>query len=461
MDAELLGQSMRDATDQIELRPDFTAAVLRGARRRRARRRTAAAGAALCAALAGGAAVAVWPAAPPGQEQLADARFDQPTRGDLGGDRQFTTDVVAAWRNGVLSPRRVFPEAPDDLRGDPHVYWAGTTEAGPAAVVLQRVRVGTRGSARPGDADQITTLVGLVATDPANGQLTLVKTYTPHVAGGDYVRAGFQFGPGDRTVLALDDGEPMFVSAGATYAQTGAVTRSWQEVPRADGVGVVTLPEGTDPGDVRLVVRQPPRPTDREPDPQTFVGLYQASAELSPTSSAPSKPDHTLPWWETGVGVARVGATPGDEPDEQVSDVFDQALAEAAVTDPLARHSVTRWNVLAGRAGGGTAIIGERQDGDRPSRLFTVLRDANGAVTQVLFSGEVDPTAPLPVHVRLPDGQGWVVAAYGSSLRYRTGPGEAWRTADTGRDAGLLPDPATEVEVTPRGGAPVVVPLPR
>ena len=53
--------------------------------------------------------------------------------------------------------------------------------------------------------------------------------------------------------------------------------------------------------------------------------------------------------------------------------------------------------------------------------------------------------------MRLPDGQGWLVARYGAGLRYRL-PGGEWR--DAGREAALLPDaPRLEVEVTPEGGA--------
>jgi hypothetical protein len=54
--------------------------------------------------------------------------------------------------------------------------------------------------------------------------------------------------------------------------------------------------------------------------------------------------------------------------------------------------------------------------------------------------------------MKLPDGQGWVVADRGATLRQRTGDGP-WQAA--GRDAALLPAAANEVEVTRPGMSPV------
>lgn len=59
----------------------------------------------------------------------------------------------------------------------------------------------------------------------------------------------------------------------------------------------------------------------------------------------------------------------------------------------------------------------------------------------------------------MPDAQGWVVAAYGSHLRYRTSTSGAW--LDGGDNAALLPDAAAEVQVNRPGKAPAVVTLRR
>ncbi|WP_162788463.1 hypothetical protein [Amycolatopsis albispora] len=55
----------------------------------------------------------------------------------------------------------------------------------------------------------------------------------------------------------------------------------------------------------------------------------------------------------------------------------------------------------------------------------------------------MDPAAALPVRLRLPDGQGWVVAAKGARLDYRTGEAREGDFAD----AALIPDAATQVQI--------------
>ncbi|MEK8105276.1 hypothetical protein NKG94_08965 [Micromonospora sp. M12] len=62
----------------------------------------------------------------------------------------------------------------------------------------------------------------------------------------------------------------------------------------------------------------------------------------------------------------------------------------------------------------------------------------------------------LPVRLRLPDDQGFLVAAEGSALSYRVGDGQ-WQ--DAGRDAALLPATATDVQVTDADGTATSVPV--
>lgn len=71
---------------------------------------------------------------------------------------------------------------------------------------------------------------------------------------------------------------------------------------------------------------------------------------------------------------------------------------------------------------------------------------------QPAASGIVDWTAPLPVRLRLPDGQGVLVVAEGAALSYRVGTG---RWHDAGRGAALLPAAAT-VRVTTASGTTTV-----
>jgi hypothetical protein len=83
-----------------------------------------------------------------------------------------------------------------------------------------------------------------------------------------------------------------------------------------------------------------------------------------------------------------------------------------------------------------------------------VLTDQHG--TQVAHGGPIDSEAALPVTVRLPGGDGWVVARLKATLRWRSDTGP-WRLA--GQDAALIPATATQVEVTPAGASTRIVTL--
>ena len=61
-----------------------------------------------------------------------------------------------------------------------------------------------------------------------------------------------------------------------------------------------------------------------------------------------------------------------------------------------------------------------------------------------------DAGATLPVRVRLPDEQGWVVANLSATVRWRVGGGE-WTSAV--HSAALVPDePGAQVEITTPDG---------
>lgn len=113
MDAQLLGQHLREAATQVEVRPGFTADVLRGARRRQTRRRLVVAGAAACTVLVGTGTATMWSTTHVAQVQPADpggvsVRAGEPHRArarpgrtpvrlhpDLSGDRCCHPRVAA------------------------------------------------------------------------------------------------------------------------------------------------------------------------------------------------------------------------------------------------------------------------------------------------------------------------------------------------------------------------------
>lgn len=90
---------------------------------------------------------------------------------------------------------------------------------------------------------------------------------------------------------------------------------------------------------------------------------------------------------------------------------------------------------------------------DDPARAIALLARGD-APFQPAASGFIDWKASLPVRLRLPDGQGVLVAAEGAALSYRVGAG---RWQDAGSGAALLPADATEVRVTAAGGTAITV----
>jgi hypothetical protein len=445
VDTNTLNHAMREATEDLSPAPDFASRVMRRGRRRALWSRVRAvtvAGAVLVSA--GGIAVVVWPG---GTEPsvVADWRLNQPTGGDLAGDATVLDDAVRAWRDGLR-----YLDGGDGvataLRGEPHVYWAGTTPGGRAAVVLQATA-----------AHDSEAVVGVVAVDPASAEFRLVGDRDP----ADGPRWAYAFGPGDRTVLALDDGESMYFSPSSKTASDGVVTRDWQRMDVTDGVALAQVPQGGDPEDIRILARQV-QPAPRERDSTGLRPLWRASEYVARVDSLRTgepyslhvdyTPRGMLSWRESGPGgVTRVG--PPVQIGGDAKSLFGQAVNASAYVDMTAGiMGLSEWFVAAGLPDGRTALLGEFIQDLNDAELFAVLLDSGGAVIEVLPGGAVNSQEAVPVRMRMPVGQGWVVAAYGSSLAYRTSSGGAWIGA--GKDAALLPDTATEV----RAGT-AVIPL--
>jgi hypothetical protein len=458
MEANRLAAAWREATDELRLPADFVDRVVRGGRRRAAHRRgRIVAGVATVALIVAGVALVGiargGPTATP-----SDPRLEEPTHGDLATDQAFIDRAVRAWRDGIKvsynADRGIF----DDPRSAPHVYWAGTTPAGPAAVVLQRFYLHEHDNLSSTDANETQTLVGLVGSDPAGNRLALV---------GDQYRADgfpepgyFLFGPGDRTVLVLRRDVPVYLSTRPVLDQDGRTTRQWQRLAFTDSVAVAQIPAEDDPDAVRLVART----TAPEPDVKTWDGLLllerasvylQAAADIRAGRTTEfDQRENRLQWLEYGPPV-RVGQDPPamDHPDH----VLNEALHDWGTIDlGLSTTYYGLWCVVAGLPDGNVALVSEVQQDDRPSRVYAVITDRAGTVLAVRPGNVVDLTAALPVVVRLPDGQGWVVASYGRQLAYRSAGGD-WTPA--GAHAALLPDVAAEVRVTDPTGTTADVPL--
>ena len=423
-----LGTAMRDVTEDLDVRVGFTADVLRGGRRRLAwRRRGLAAAMAVVVGLIGfGAGLLVRVRADPDPQ---DVRLLEPTRGNLAGNEATLLRATALWRDSTTLDWRKERHV-TEFRGRPHVYWAGVTFGGDAAVVMQEAKA----------YDRWQTMVGLIATDPADGVRKLVGSTNPRDPTG--FGESFQFGWQDRTFLVLDRPTPVYSSQDADWDYDGRPHRTWSLVKMTDGVGLWTVPEDSDPADTRLLASE---------DPPT--GAISADRLLT-TRSASS-------YVEDGINARRTGTTAitstvdrlfgpgtrlvvGAQASPPPVDVDPVALLRAAgMIDIGVDPRAGTWRIRGRLPDGDLVVVGEYQQGPRPSALYAVVLRPDGTPERVLRGSEVKPSEVAVV--RLPDNQGWVAAAEGRKLRFRTSTAGDWQGSDT--SATLIPDDAVQVQV--------------
>ena len=433
MNTTELSAHLRDATDGLTVRPDFADAVLRGGRRRRARRRlTVVASVLAVAAVATTATVVTQRTDDP--VPVADARFSMPTKGDLADDQAFLDEVRQAWVAGLPSAPEARDRYYDDRRGEPHVYWAGNTPAGRAAIVLQQVYVHPNSQV---PEKGLRTAEGLVAVDPGDGRFKLVNT---RMIGVDEVPGQaqyYRFGPDDRTMLIVDRGRPLHYDPAPVYAEDAQEIRfEWRPVKPSGDVAFLTAPARR--GQVSAMVYEGNDPPVRLPVRQTPVIPMSASAWLTQRLPDPSyRPRSAILDW--GPVMWRVG--------EPLATSSAKLNATWGYYPHYPYDSFTSlWTIAARLPDGRVVILKETQnDSAQPRLIAEIAANADTVNTVRVDGGTVDADAVLPVRFRIPDGGGWIVADKGKELSYRTAPGAAWQKV--GRDAALLPENATEVLV--------------
>jgi len=444
-DTTRLTTAMREATDGLEPPEDFTAAVLRGGRRRRTRGRVAIGAVVtgvVAAAVVTAAAVPHRLAAPPPGGQPEQPKLEQilvRSGGDLIHDRDTVRLARTAWQESVDTTYLNDFGYLSQRQGEPHVYWAGTTPAGPSAIVTQTVVLPTNDNVAPTDRGRQVVAVGLLVTSPgAKRELELVGV---QLDGDQNGHGGYFLFPDNRTVLGIepdDDGMALFVSPVTTIGTDGRSRRPWTELPAHDGVSYVRLPHPANPRNVRLVV------SEAGGDPNAGEQKIGAHIPLLLTTDYLAERegihvDNDLSWPSGSIPVGEKHKLP-----RSPANLFGTALRESGLPDPTSfEDTAGRWLVVAGMADGRTMIVGSYQELDNPAYLFTVLVRADGSVEKVTRGPVADPDAVLPVGVRLPDGQGWVVAAVGHQLRHNAGG--AWSAPVA--DAALVPDASTDVRV--------------
>ncbi|MPZ85499.1 MAG: hypothetical protein GEV28_36015 [Actinophytocola sp.] len=451
MDTHELTSALHEATDGLEPRADFAVAVLRGGRRRRTRGRVA-----IGAALAGTAAVAVLAAvvvpnqlsAPPPAEQpdgpakTVDLLTD--SGGDLIDDEGTVRLATTGWQDAVDGTPANADGHLNGRKGNPHVYWAGTTPAGPAALVTQAVVLPSDDTVEPTDRGREVTAVGLLVTNPADTEKRELELVAVQLDGDHNGRGGYFMFPDNRTVLGIEPTElggkdlSLFVSPNTAIGPDGRSRRQWTPLAPHDGVAFVQLPAPADPRNVRLVVGDTGGdPNAGEQKMGAHIPLLAAVVYIDPTLGVDRDNGPGWPPEDVKVGYDHELA-------RSPVNLFGAALRESTLLDPASFEEVEgQWLVVAGLANKKTMIVGSYQEVNNPAYFFYVLVRSDGSVESVTRGPQVDPSALLPVVLHLPGGDGWVVAANVQQLSHRSGG--AWSTPVA--DADLVPADATQVRV--------------
>jgi hypothetical protein len=262
---------------------------------------------------------------------------------------------------------------------------------------------------------------------------------------------GGMFAGADRSVLVVFDPDaPTGYSLGRTYHPDGQITRDWTPLRFTGGVAVVRVPARADQGAV-AVARQP-YPLSQP------LELANASVNSNPylVGLGPYA-DHQngrLEWGVYNLDGPDQGAKPdpnkcgpGQPRDHSRSGPFRDPLGAGGTQSGM-------WAACGTTPNGSEVIVSDAQLIGDPAFVWYSLRSPAGVV-RYRYVGPVDTSAPLPVKIALPQGQGYVVAREGALLRYRIGAGP-WQAER--HNAMLLPSQATAVQVTV-GGSSTIVPL--
>ena len=418
MDTNELTLALREVTDDVTPRPNFAADVLRGGRRRRSRNRFTIGAAVVGTAAVAAVAVTVLPkdlAAPPPADRPTEFSLLDRSGGDLIDDEAVTRAAIAGWTDGLAgNAGEAAGISPENLVGDPHVFWAGYTSFGNAAIVAQEATLadGTR-----------TVASGAVADNPNDDRPDELE-----LVGASPTPTAFLL-PDNKSLLApLPDGiQDLFVSTTITVNDEGRSVRSaWKSFSGEDTATVIQLAELPRPHNLRIAIG-----TTEGRDGYLPVRLHP---------NTPVIPNRGLPWVPFPIHVPE----PRDLPSGQVWESFTNGLRDSGLLDAY-KEGPPKWTVVADLSDGRTLILSEYQELDNPAWAFSVLLRPDGSVETVERVTEIDPTSTAPIIAPAPDGQGTVVAAEGQSIAYRTSADGSWE--DLGNGAALVPDDASDIRV--------------
>lgn len=416
------------ATRDVHPGADLLTGVRRGGRQRVVRRRAVLAGG-LAALLAGPTAGLLHRLPSRSDTPVASVLFDAATRGDLAADVGYLQLVLAEWtrHHAELS-------GPDSRGGEPHVVWAGSTPVGPAAVVAQR---------HPAADGELSGTVGFVEQTSVGPRVVSADSFTSRDASTPVPAA--LLGDNRDVLVVLDAGYPVSWSSAPTFRPDGRVERTFSAVAFRDGAAVLRVPAQRDR--VTVALRAAFRSAVRR------VDIANAAAiKARPSGQVPAMRviERALP------GAEAVWPT---DPAMQAELAGWRDTALAPYRDDAGDHRPSTqpaWWIRGVTPDGRRLWVQVEASYDDPARVLAVLGRPR-AQPRVIYGGMIGRREPLAVRLRLPERQGVVVAAQDAVLRYRTAGG-SWQPV--AGDAALLPDAATQVQVTRGAAAPVVVALP-
>lgn len=413
-------EALDRATRHLSPDPGLLPKVRQGGHGRLVRRRSLL-GTGLATVVAGAASTTWWSRGgsptPTGSWLL-----DNPTAGNLASDMRYLQRVRAEWL-------KLYGEPPNDavMRGEPHIVWAGSTPAGPAAFVAQRYQA----------AAGLSMVVAFVEPTASGPGLVQPSTYTPSDPNNTIPRAVL-IGEDRDVLVVLDTDEPIRWSEKLTYRADGRIDRTFRPVAFADGMAVLRVP----------------------PQRALLSIALRAGGSATPTSVAIVNGDQVaFPDLKTPGSSVQYRDLPGLVKVWPADPSAAEQEADAWVAEPL-RPYLDEAGYQPQVVGPAWVIRGTTPDGRRlvlrtPSAYDSKLRilvfvGPSRAATKVMYGGELHPDAPLPITIRLPDKQGVLVAGESVKLRYRTARAAHWLPVQG--DAALLPDAAEVVEVTTQDG---------
>jgi hypothetical protein len=417
-----LAQLMSEETLGLTSPPTLLHDVRHGGRRRQQRRRVLLSVTAVMALLAAGLGVTTLRTPSP-VTRYSGPLFDGATHGDLAGDQSYLAAAISAWNHSHDQSGNKSRGIFNDLRGTPHVVWAGTTPGGRAAVVAQDAYLHHHGDIQL-KHEGIYQLLGFVGPG-ADGAPRIVGDTYPDPEG--LLETAWYVDPARTVVAAVNDGHTPGISLRWTYAADGTARRDYTPMQDAEGVGLAVVPASSAPSVSRLPFRD-------------IYDLMRIHGSAQRQLSASDR----MSW----TGMTRLGGATA--PAGSVVSVLWRLLAARRHGEAIEVRGGS-WSVAAD-VGGHSIMVGEIGLDQEPTRIYAVVDEKT-----IIDSGFANEKATLPVRVPLPGGLGTIVARYGAALAYRTAGGP-WVSA--GQDAALVPPSATQVRVTVPGQPEHTVDLP-